>query len=145
MRILSLLKNPNTLTVSSMILLVLIILQTIRCLTSVKIPIEMTPLNIEKHTTPHVAQWHLFGKFDQRNMRLPQTHLPIVLEGTIINKKNAALSYALINNGEKTQIYHVGQTIAGATIQKIQHKNIILKNQGVLESLSLPIKTLNLE
>ena len=140
MRNLSMLNNVNTLFIGSLMLISLVIFQLISQLNSLAIPTEMPIKSITEQHRINLSLWHLFGKFDQHLLHLPKTHLHLTLEGTIADKKNPKNSYALINDGQKTKIYRIGDHVTGASIQNIHHHDVILKNHGELEKLMLPIR-----
>ena len=83
-----------------------------------------------------VAGQHLFGHYLANLANLPMTHLPLKLQGTIVNQKQAQNSIALIQFSGKTKLYSVGDRLpGGAQIDRILQQRVILKRNGHLESL----------
>ena len=95
-------------------------------------------------TLPNIAEWHLFGRFETDYSHLPPTHLPLTLQGTLLNTQSIHKAGALISDADgQTKLYRVGQSLPGdAKVQEIQSTQVILDNHGHLESLHLPIEQL---
>ena len=106
-------------------------------------PATKTEPNVSSIAIP-VSSWHLFGKYDASLANLPQTQLPLTLEGTITTPGQPNQATALIqSNKQTTQLYRVGQTLpGGATITRITTSRVIINNGHHIEELVIPIKTL---
>ena len=134
----------------SMGLLLLLVRQSVEAYQNVQqsraIPTLTTPHPAKISTLPNIAQWHLFGRYATDYSHLPITHLPLTLQGTLLNTQSVRNAGAIIANADgQAKLYHIGQQVPGdAKIQEIQNTQVILKNHGRLESLRLPIQHLQL-
>ena len=92
----------------------------------------------------NIAQYHLFGKYDDNLANLPQTQLQLTLEGTVFSPNQQHTGYALISSpSTPTKVYHIGDNVpGGATIYKVENNQVILKYNNQLQSLRLPIETI---
>lgn len=91
-----------------------------------------------------ISKFHLFGVFEDSLRDLPETRLQLILEGTVVNTDNSQLSYAIISSpNEPTKIYKIGQTLpGGAILRRILKDQVIIDDDGSLESLRLPLPPL---
>lgn len=86
-----------------------------------------------------IDQLHLFGVYNAQLADLPDTKLPITLQGTISETDGKAGRAIVQLEAGKVKVFSVGQTILpGVQLKQIQPDQIIIDNQGVLERLRLP-------
>ncbi|HWK35530.1 type II secretion system protein N [Sphingomonas sp.] len=78
-----------------------------------------------------------FGKPAANGEGAPATTLAIELKGLMFARP-ASLSTAFIAAEGATKPYHVGEVVAGATIEAIETKRVLLRNGGRVESLGFP-------
>lgn len=92
-----------------------------------------------------ISQWHLFGAYDDRLSVLPETQLALVLQGTMLTPKNLKQSFAIVSaNKAPAKVYKVGDALPGdATLERIANNEIVIRYQGELQSLKLPITQLS--
>jgi len=88
----------------------------------------------------NIAELHLFGRYDVGLSDLPETNLQLKLQGTLVNQQNKNFSIAIISSAKKpAKVYKIGQSIPGdAIIKEILKDEVIIDNNGTLESLRLP-------
>lgn len=94
---------------------------------------------------PNIANLHLFGIYSTNLSNLPLTQLQLTLAGTVVSLSRPSESYALITSpGQPTKVYKTKAALpSGATIRRIEKNYIVLDDNGALEKLTLPIKTLS--
>lgn len=94
-----------------------------------------------RHQQAHIAQFHLFGVYDESLAELPPTQLQLTLEGIGLGVSPGEISRVLIEGpNTPTKIYKVGDIVpGGAVIRHIFRDRIILNDNGRLESLKLPV------
>ena len=92
----------------------------------------------------NIAQFHLFGIYDASLDNLPETQLQLTLQGTIVNLLQPDLSHAIISSpGQSSKVYHPGDPLpGGATLKRVLKDEVILENNGNLQTLKLPIPML---
>ena len=111
---------------------------------------QPTANNLATHSTIrpkpliNLPTLHLFGIYDSSLDNIPQTRLQLTLQGTVVNVTNPKLSRAIIAApSAPAKVYRVGDALpGGATVREILKTEIIINNNGNLESLKLPIPTL---
>lgn len=93
---------------------------------------------------PQIELTHLYGKFVESLDSLPETQLQITLQGVIMLPDASDKNAAIISSPSKpAKLYHIGDTIPGdAELKKVMMNQVVILNQGELQRLSLPIKTL---
>lgn len=96
---------------------------------------------------PHVPQvelTHVYGKFVESLDSLPETQLQVTLQGVIIMTGTSNKNAAIISSPDKpAKLYHIGDIIPGdAELKKVMMTQVVIVNQGELQRLSLPIKSL---
>lgn len=113
--------------------------------TDLNAPITKTHTFKVQATLPEISTFHLFGQFQDDSGNLPQTNLQLTLQGIAFSNQASQPSMAIIATPDgKTKAYRNGDTLpSGAYIQKINRNNLFLNDHGRLETLSLPIPTLN--
>jgi type II secretory pathway component PulC len=91
---------------------------------------------------PRLADWHLFGEYHP-SRATQVTQLPLRLIG-IFYVTPPATSLILISvSGQAAKLFSKGQTLLpGVVIDEILRDSVILKHNGNLESLLLPIPKL---
>lgn len=91
-----------------------------------------------------ISQWHLFGAYSDNFQDVPETSLALVLEGVMLNLNNVKHSYVIVSTpSTPAAVYKVGDVLPGGpSITKILQKQIIISNQGVSQSLNLPVDQL---
>ncbi|MGK6318202.1 type II secretion system protein N [Sphingomonas sp. DT-204] len=77
-----------------------------------------------------------FGRGAPGDGAVPTT-LQIELKGLVFARP-AELASAFIAAGSETKAYRVGENVAGAVIETIEPKRVLLRNNGRLESLAFP-------
>jgi len=91
-----------------------------------------------------IVRHHLFGKVDvvqaTRNVPVnaPTTNLQLTLNGVFAAGKSDG--YAIISEGarDKQKLYHIGDKVAGATLQQVLPDHVILMRNGQYETLRFP-------
>lgn len=93
---------------------------------------------------PQIAGWHLFGRYSSQPSDLPETNLPLTLQGTVVNVGNPSESYAVLAvSGKPTKAYRVGDTLPdNVQVDQVFRDRIVIDNRGKLEILKLPVKKL---
>jgi general secretion pathway protein C len=128
-------------------LLVLLLLWTLLSLISTfkmhHLAISPTKPTAAVSPLPSLANLHLFGVYASNLEALPVTQLQLTLEGTVVSVDAPTLSHALISSpSAPTKVYAVGDTLPGnATITRITKDYVVINDNGSLEKLALPIKT----
>lgn len=91
-----------------------------------------------------ISQWHLFGLYNDNFQNLPETSLALTLEGVMLDLKNDKHSYVIISSpSTPATIYKMGDQLpGGATLSKILQQQIVINDQGTVQSLSLPVDQL---
>lgn len=99
-----------------------------------------TTLNI-----PSIASWHLFGLYNQSVIEVPKTKLQLSLQGIALSLYSEKDSHAIITApNQPIKVYQVGDTVpGGAVIRQIFRDQVILDDNGRLESLNLPVPKIN--
>ena len=102
------------------------------------------------HPHKHIAiealpRYHLMGAAVQNVKDLPLASLGVTLIG--IFSDSSGQSTALITlSGGNSQNYHVGdQLAANVVVEKILAKSVIVKHNGRLEKLQLPIQPIDFD
>ncbi|PHQ81603.1 MAG: hypothetical protein COB66_01725 [Coxiella sp. (in: Bacteria)] len=92
----------------------------------------------------NISQWHVFGTYDDNMQNLPATQLQLVLEGVMLSPNNPQQSYAIISSpSTPAKVYKIGDQIpGGAKLKAIQRQEVVLRYQGQLQSLKLPVEQL---
>lgn len=95
-------------------------------------------------TLPHVESSHLYGRFVENLENLPETQLQITLEGVVMLPDQPENDLAIISSpSTPAKAYRIGDVIPGdAELKKVMVNQVVILNQGQLQSLKLPIKTL---
>jgi len=91
-----------------------------------------------------IVSRHLFGKIDAVQVaskvpvNAPKTSLQLTLNGVFAAGKTDG--YAIISEGSRDQqkLYHIGDKVAGATLQQVMPDHVILMRNGQYETLSFP-------
>lgn len=93
----------------------------------------------------NIAEFHLFGTFNQNLNNLPQTMLQLTLQGIALSTDPGEPSRAIISAPDgQTNVYRAGQTVpGGAIIKEIKRDLVVLDDNNQLESLSLPVPQLS--
>lgn len=94
-----------------------------------------------------VSRYHVFGLYDDNLADLPETQLPLTLQGVMLSVMEQSASYAIISSTSvPAKVYRVGDTIPGdATLKKILKNEVLINYQGVLQSLKLPEEPLSFD
>jgi len=87
---------------------------------------------------------HLFGKVDAVQgvskvpVNAPTTNLQLTLNGVFAAGKSDG--YAIISEGarDKQKLYHIGDKVAGATLQQVLPDHVVLMRNGQYETLRFP-------
>lgn len=91
-----------------------------------------------------VVGHHLFGKVDAVQgvskvpVNAPTTNLQLTLNGVFAAGKSDG--YAIISEGarDKQKLYHIGDKVAGATLQQVLPDHVVLMRNGQYETLRFP-------
>ncbi len=91
-----------------------------------------------------VVGYHLFGKVDAVQalskvpVNAPTTNLQLTLNGVFAAGKSDG--YAIISEGarDKQKLYHIGDKVAGATLQQVLPDHVVLMRNGQYETLRFP-------
>ncbi|UIJ46779.1 PDZ domain-containing protein [Sphingomonas cannabina] len=102
---------------------------------AVSVPVTARPAPPPPDLAPALA-FAPFGRGAPGDGAVP-TALQIELKGLVFARP-AELASAFIAAGSETKTYRVGETIAGAVIEAIEPKRVLLRNNGRLESLAFP-------
>lgn len=107
-------------------------------------PPPPTPDRIAAPPTP-LANLHVFGIYTTALDDLPIANIGMTLEGTVVISTAPSTSQALIGNGQQIpKVYHEGDNLPGdIKINHIDEHYVIINNNGSMEKLVLPIKTVN--
>lgn len=98
---------------------------------------EQRQVHIERLTN-----FHLMGAYATKLKDLPLASLGVTLLGIFSNSQGHS-SALIALSGDKSNLYHVGDALAGnVSIEKILTHSIIVKHNGRLERLEMPIKPL---
>lgn len=115
----------------------------------VREPLKLLPLlqfkgGVHASKPTLISEWHLMGQFQGSLQDLPETRLQLTLQGTEVSLESASLSHAIISSPDKkAKSYSVGDSVpGGAVITKIQQNRIIIKHEGRLEQLKMPVHQL---
>jgi general secretion pathway protein C len=93
-----------------------------------------------------VAQYHLFGDAKKtvvaqhKVIDAPDTRLQLILQG-VFASNNSEIALAIIATKDgKSESYHIGDKLSGgASLHEIYADRVILKRNGTLETLRLPL------
>lgn len=141
-------KVPLALTTLFALFLLLSIIGTI---TRFHLPASTQTLTAPTISAPttrsgDIANFHLFGQYQDNINLLPQTTLQLTLEGIALAVTPDEKSRAIISSNGSSKIYTVGQEVpGGATIKAINRTQVILEQNRQLTSLKLPIPKLDLQ
>jgi len=91
-----------------------------------------------------IVSRHLFGKVDAVQaaskvpVNAPTTNLQLTLNGVFAAGKSDG--YAIISEGarDKQKLYHIGDKVAGATLQQVLPDHVVLMRNGQYETLRFP-------
>ena len=91
-----------------------------------------------------IVSHHLFGKVDvvqvasKVPVNAPTTNLQLTLNGVFAAGKSDG--YAIISEGarDNQKLYHIGDKVAGATLQQVLPDHVILMRNGQYETLRFP-------
>lgn len=125
------------------ILLVVYLYGLVSDFMNTKVPVLSTSRAVIKPIA-QVSQWHLFGTYDDSMQSLPQTQLALTLQGTMVSPRQPQQSFAIIAAAHvPTKAYKIGDAIPGdATLERINKNQIVLRYQGQLQTLKLPLDQL---
>ncbi len=92
-----------------------------------------------------IVSQHLFGKVDvvqtasKVPVNAPTTNLQLTLNGVFAAGKSDG--YAIITEGarDNQKLYHIGDKVAGATLQQVMPDHVILMRNGQYETLRFPV------
>jgi len=93
--------------------------------------------------TVSVAHAHLFGRYLASMANLPETPLPLTLQGTVLNPQHPHDAMALIKADGTTKLYVVGDALpGGATLNHVGRTRVVIKLNGQLQNVRLPVPKL---
>lgn len=106
----------------------------------------MMAIRLQPLTQPpiHLANLHLFGTYSVVVANLPESTLQLTLQGTIVFLDNPNNSRAIVvSPGNPPQSYKTGDILPGnAKVSRIEKDYIVINDNGALQKVPLPIKTL---
>ncbi len=110
---------------------------------SIHTVVPITPV-IAIKPIAQISQWHLFGVYDDRLSELPETQLALILQGTMLSSNNSKQSFAIVSADKaQAKVYKIGDVLPGdAILERIANNEIVIRYQGQLQSLKLPINFL---
>lgn|SRR3990167_8018187 len=100
--------------------------------------------NTPTSTPIRLGSLHLFGVYSDISANLPVTSLHLLLQGTLLVKDAPDFSLALISAANNpAKLYQVGDVLVptNATITHIYKYYVVINDNGAMQKLPLPIKT----
>ncbi len=87
-----------------------------------------------------IGPLHLFGMYDDNLADLPPTQLALSLEGVLLSVSSQSQSFAIISvPNQPAKVYKIGDALpGGAVLSKILKNQVVIRYQGMLQSLKLP-------
>lgn len=110
------------------------------------IAVELEPTALQRSSAQAlpIGRWHLFGRELQPLELQPaeptrETELRLTLKGSFSDPSTDRGFAIIAGADDREQVYRVGDELpGGARLERIQRDRVVLRREGVLETLSLP-------